>query len=194
MADPRQVQKDFSIMGSTLKPLGNINASTMIGRLKGGQVLALKRQPDNQHDKNAIIVMYGPYALGYVPRGLAAQIAPLMDDGVKVIVRKAMNALYGVCQLAYLAPAPKPAAPDNWVITRAYDHGSSAVPLVQMPEGVTQEDLDTATDLPPLGDSRRPRAEAEPLYNDPDSVSAETPTEEVPNVPDEPKSDAPEVA
>jgi hypothetical protein len=153
MADPRQVVRDFSIMGSTMRPLGNMNASAMIGRLRGGQLLTLQRQPDNPYDKNAIVILSGQYALGYLPRGLAAQIAPLMDSGVKVIARKAMNALYGVCQLAYIPPE-----------------------VPQLPEGVTQEDLDTATPLPPLGDSRRLR-----------------PTKEVPDA-DKSISDPPEVA
>ena len=110
-ADTRQIVKDFSIMGSTLKPMGNRNASTLIGNLKGKQPLVLKRQPDNPADKNAILVMYGQFALGYVPRGLAATIAPLMDAGRRVICRKAPNALYGVCQLAYIPPETPAAEP-----------------------------------------------------------------------------------
>lgn len=47
----------------------------------------LEREPDNEHDKNAVLVKLpvrgGQYALdiGYVPRDLAARIAPFMDDG-----------------------------------------------------------------------------------------------------------------
>lgn len=104
MADPRQISKNFSIMGSTLKPLGNPNAPTQVKQLKNGTPLVLTRDPTNAYDRNAIIVKYGQYPLGYVPRGLAAKIAPLMDGGVRIICRKAPNALYGVCQIAYFPP------------------------------------------------------------------------------------------
>ncbi len=100
------VTKQFSIMGSTLRPGGNQNASTMIGRLKIGQGLTLLRQPKNPVDPNAVFVMWGTWPLGYLPRGLAETIAPLMDSGVRVICRKARNALYGVCDLAYIEPDP----------------------------------------------------------------------------------------
>jgi hypothetical protein len=87
-----------------LKPGGNVNASNQIKDLKINQPLTLVRQKDNPADTNAVMVMWGQFALGFLPRGLAAKIAPLMDAGVKVICRKAPNALYGVCQLAYIPP------------------------------------------------------------------------------------------
>jgi HIRAN domain len=119
MANPRQIVRDFSIMGSTLKPLGNVNASSQIKQLRNQQSLTLRREPTNPADKNAILVMYGQYALGYLPRGLASSIAPMMDNGVKVICRKAPNALYGVCQIAYIPPEPKAAEPTEQQIEEA---------------------------------------------------------------------------
>jgi len=106
-----QVTKDFSIMGSTLKPGGNLNAASMIGRLRPGQKLSLRRQPGNPIDHRAIYVMWGTWPLGYVPAGLAAIVAPLMDAGVNVIAQKAPNGMFGVCQLAYIEPAPKAVEP-----------------------------------------------------------------------------------
>lgn len=103
-----QLTKDFSIMGSTLSPGGNRNASRYIERLRSNQKLSLMRQPNNPADANAIFVLWGSVPLGYVPRGLAAVVAPLMDSGVAVICRKAPNAMYGVCQLAYIEPVPVP--------------------------------------------------------------------------------------
>lgn len=42
----------------------------------------LYREPSNPHDKNAIKVKaYGKYDLGYIPRDLAAELAPLLDSG-----------------------------------------------------------------------------------------------------------------
>ena len=44
---------------------------------------------------------------------------------------------------------------------------------VELPEGVTQADIDSATDLPPLGDSRRPVQEV--TNDEPSAESDETP-------------------
>jgi hypothetical protein len=53
------------------------------------------------------MVTAGQRALGYLPRQLAAEIAPLMDQGVPVIVRKApplprFGAYRGILELAYI--------------------------------------------------------------------------------------------
>lgn len=43
---------------------------------------AIIREPDNQYDPNAVRVsLFGMFHVGYLPRELAAQIAPLMDSG-----------------------------------------------------------------------------------------------------------------
>lgn len=131
--DPRQVNKSFTLMGSSFLP----GAGAAIDKLRPNQGLSLKREPDNEHDKNAIKVWWGNRALGYVPRQLAAEIAPLMDAGVAVICRKApplprFGAYRGILEMAYIPPEE----------------------VAPLPEGVTQKDLDTATDLPPLNDGR----------------------------------------
>jgi hypothetical protein len=42
----------------------------------------LIREPDNPHDPNAIAVsLGGVWHMGYVPSGLAAELAPLIDAG-----------------------------------------------------------------------------------------------------------------
>ena len=41
---------------------------------------AVIREPDNPHDSNAVrISLFGIYEMGYLPRWLAKEIAPLMD-------------------------------------------------------------------------------------------------------------------
>lgn len=107
MADPRQVNKSFTIMGSSFIP----GATGLIDRLKPGQPLKLLRQPNNPADPNAIAIMWGARGLGFVPRGLAAEIAPIMDGGVEVIVRKApplpsFGAYRGILELAYIPAEP----------------------------------------------------------------------------------------
>lgn len=117
MPDPRQVTKSFTIMGSSF-----INgASMLIDRLKPGQPLKLVRQPKNPAHSNAVVIMWGVRGLGWVPRGLADELAPLMDKGVEIICRKApplpkFGAYRGILELAYIPPAaaaPVAAAPET---------------------------------------------------------------------------------
>jgi len=46
-----------------------------------GSALELRRDPDNAHDPNAIAVYGGGEQVGWVPRELAAELAPELDDG-----------------------------------------------------------------------------------------------------------------
>jgi len=52
-------------------------------RAKPGNALELRRDPDNEHDTNAIAVFAagGGDQLGWVPREIAAEIAPEIDAG-----------------------------------------------------------------------------------------------------------------
>lgn len=108
--DPRQVNKTFSIMGQSFIP----GAGGLVDKLtnKPGTMVELKREPNNPKDKNAVGVWLQMYKLGWVPRGLAAELAPFMDAGVKVICRKAAGvagfkgAVRGVFELAYVPPEP----------------------------------------------------------------------------------------
>lgn len=105
--DPRQITKSFTLMGSSFIP----GAGGLIDKLKSGQPLALLRQPNNEHDKNAVLVMWGKRPLGYLPRQLAAEVAPMMDADVPVIVRKSpplpnFGAYRGILELAYVPPEP----------------------------------------------------------------------------------------
>jgi HIRAN domain len=46
-----------------------------------GSRLSLRRDPDNPHDANAIAVDAGEEQVGWVPRELAAELAPELDGG-----------------------------------------------------------------------------------------------------------------
>lgn len=47
-----------------------------------GRPLGLRRERENEHDPNAIsVLLAGGQQLGWVPRALAAQLAPALDDG-----------------------------------------------------------------------------------------------------------------
>jgi hypothetical protein len=46
-----------------------------------GEPLTLRRDPGNEHDPNAIQVLSGDEQIGWVPRDLAAELAPELDAG-----------------------------------------------------------------------------------------------------------------
>jgi hypothetical protein len=46
-----------------------------------GRPLELRRDPGNEHDPNAVMVLAGGEQVGWVPRELAAEIAPQLDGG-----------------------------------------------------------------------------------------------------------------
>ncbi len=41
----------------------------------------LLREPDNPYDPNAIRVVIGPYYMGYIPKEVSKELAPLIDAG-----------------------------------------------------------------------------------------------------------------
>lgn len=101
-----QVTKIFSVVGTSFRP----GATDMLKRLRLGQPLELVREPTNKYDANAVMVCFGKRQIGYLPRGLAAEVAPLMDKGIKVISRRANDAREGVCELAYMPEVPNAVA------------------------------------------------------------------------------------
>src|SRR4051812_19022331 len=48
-----------------------------------GEPLELRRDPDNPHDPNAIAVHAGEEQVGWVPRELAAELAPQLDGAAE---------------------------------------------------------------------------------------------------------------
>ena len=71
--------------------------------VKPGSPLELRRDPDNEHDPNAIAVHAGGAQVGWVPRELAAELAPRARRGPRLVGARAPRA-------APLAarPAPRP--------------------------------------------------------------------------------------
>lgn len=49
--------------------------------LEPGDVVTLDREPENAYDAYAIKVMVADIHIGYIERGQAAWISPLMDEG-----------------------------------------------------------------------------------------------------------------
>ena len=45
----------------------------------------LRRECNNPHDSNAVLVTYGPIEMGYLPTSVAQVVAPLMDTGTELV-------------------------------------------------------------------------------------------------------------
>jgi hypothetical protein len=101
-----KVSRNVSITGSMFYP----GATEIIKKLqyKFGAPLILKREPELKYDPNAVAVYRGDQQLGYVPRGLAAELAPLMDAGTEVTAVRARTALEGVMLLTWDDGKPEP--------------------------------------------------------------------------------------
>ncbi len=53
----------------------------LVAGLAEGDALALVREPDNPHDRNAVAVRYGTLHLGFLRREIASKLAPKIDAG-----------------------------------------------------------------------------------------------------------------
>ena len=91
-----QVIKKFSVAGTSFR-----DATALLQRLQPKHALILRREPENKHDENAVAVYRHDKKLGYLPRGLAAKIAALLDFGVEIKCAKDTAALDCVCALSY---------------------------------------------------------------------------------------------
>lgn len=80
-------KRQVSIVGSSFYP----GASDWLARMSPGQKLRVEREPDNQYDANAVSVHIFQQKLGHFPRGFAAEVAPLMDAGKKLIAWKSRD-------------------------------------------------------------------------------------------------------
>lgn len=90
-------RKEFSVAGTSFRD----GATGLLQRLQPYHALTLRREQQNKHDKNAVAVYRHDKKLGYVPRGLAAEIAALIDFGVEIKCAKATAASDCVCALSY---------------------------------------------------------------------------------------------
>jgi hypothetical protein len=70
-------KRQVSIVGSGFYP----GAGQTILTMRAGQALRVVREPKNPYDANAIAVHYFNQKLGHLPRGFAAEVAPLVDAG-----------------------------------------------------------------------------------------------------------------
>ena len=96
-----RVVKQFTIAGTSFIR----GAWANVQKLRPGVELTLVREPNNPRDPDAVVVKWGGVKLGYLPNaamkpgpsgtlkdgvrcGLATEIAPLLDKGVRVLCTK----------------------------------------------------------------------------------------------------------
>lgn len=73
------------VRGTSFRP---IEAKAFVNSVEDGTVLILQREPSNPHDENAIKVLSPDpdnIHIGYVAKEVAAELAPIMDGGTKLI-------------------------------------------------------------------------------------------------------------
>lgn len=72
-------------------------------RIKPGDELDLIRQPENEHDTNAIEVFWDGYKMGYLPREDNLVLANILDKGIplksRVIEVFPQNEIYEKCRI-----------------------------------------------------------------------------------------------
>jgi hypothetical protein len=70
------------LRGTNFRP---IEAKAFVNGLVGGETLTIMRESTNQYDSNAIMVLdpASEMHLGYVAKEVAAELAPLMDQGIE---------------------------------------------------------------------------------------------------------------
>lgn len=103
-------KRQVCIMGSSFQK----GADRYLPRLTPGQRLRVERDPGNAYHSNAISVWVFGQCLGYLPRGFADEVAPLMDAGQTILASKSRDprfATSGVLVVEWETPdAPSPNA------------------------------------------------------------------------------------
>jgi hypothetical protein len=71
----------------------HVGAADCICHMPDDSVLTLRREPENSHDRFAIVVAYGGLKLGYLPANVARNVSPVMDQAGLAEIRGRFNAL-----------------------------------------------------------------------------------------------------
>ena len=82
---------------------------------------AMVREPGNQHDPNAIrVALFGEFFMGYIPKDIAAHLAPLMDAGrvfdaeYVYVSRHPLHEMVGLSVKIVEAPSPAERRSEIW--------------------------------------------------------------------------------
>ena len=75
------------VQSSPLAGFRHYEAPYLWAEVRLGDELALVREPDNPHDRNAVRVQWRGHKLGYVPRAENEAVARQLDRGTRLIAR-----------------------------------------------------------------------------------------------------------
>lgn len=76
--------KYIRVAGVTFAAPDGTDRQAVLAKLRGGEAVQIRPEADNPHDRNALAVLVAmpdgttPH-IGYIPKGLAAELAPLLD-------------------------------------------------------------------------------------------------------------------
>ena len=73
-------KKSFDVVGESRSSRDGTPRQQLLVRCEPGDPVTLIRQPDNEYDANAILVVWQGFDLGYLKRHDAAAIAPALDE------------------------------------------------------------------------------------------------------------------
>lgn len=74
-------KKSFDVVGESRSSRDGTSRQLLLLRCEPGDPIALERQPDNEHDPNAVLVVWQGHDLGFLAKEDAAAIATSLDEG-----------------------------------------------------------------------------------------------------------------
>lgn len=74
-------KKSFDVVGESRPSRDGTSRQLLLLQCEPGDPIALERQPDNEYDPNAILVVWEGHDLGFLAKEDAAAIAPSLDQG-----------------------------------------------------------------------------------------------------------------
>jgi HIRAN domain len=98
--------RESFVSGLNLTGRCGTHRQKIIAKCRRGEPIFLVRQPNNPHDSNAVILYRQDGTdIGYLPKEMAAEIAPRLDQGSPVrAVYTATETIYGKSGEPLLAP------------------------------------------------------------------------------------------
>ena len=87
VAAAQPLQARIVMQSSPLAGFRHYEAPNLWDQVQPGDELALVREPDNPHDRNAVRVEWRSFKLGYVPRSQNQAVARQLDRGTKLAAR-----------------------------------------------------------------------------------------------------------
>ncbi|SFX34132.1 HIRAN domain-containing protein [Marinospirillum alkaliphilum] len=79
-----QQQVSLQLQDTRIAGSAHYHFYEVVQQMHAGDLLQLRREPDNQHDARAAEVFWKGIKLGYLPRKDNAAVASLMDRGIAV--------------------------------------------------------------------------------------------------------------